>query len=326
MTRTRLRIALPWFGDPQVSQGRLPAAEWLVARARRGRAGDDWRAWLVEHIATEPGLLRRFPAGPCVRAAWTGERPEGTWACAAPVHLVTALDHLRLAAPVPLPLEADESSALVADLNAELAHRGFVLEEVAGRGWLCRCPDDLDCLVAEPAAAVGANLRDVQPSGRDAGRVRAWVNESQMVLHEHPVNLQRAASGLPVVNSVWLWGIGAAASTHRAPEGVMLTDDDWLAGLWRLHGAEAGRPERLEAALQDDALVIGLGLVNSPGTDGSPGWSGLDQQVFETVRTALLRGRLQSATFLLGAMSFEVSRDARWQFWRRSRPLAEVLR
>ena len=326
MTRARLRIALPWFGDPQVSQGRLPAAEWLVARARRGRAGDDWRAWLVEHIATEPGLLRRFPAGPCVRAAWTGERSEGTWACAAPVHLVTALDHLRLAAPVPLPLEALESSALVADLNAELAHRGFVLEEVAGRGWLCRCPDDLDCLVAEPAAAVGANLRDVQPSGRDAGRVRAWVNESQMVLHEHPVNLQRAASGLPVVNSVWLWGIGAAASTHRAPEGVLLTDDDWLAGLWRLHGAEAGRPERLEAALQDDALVIGLGLVNSPGTDGSPGWSGLDRQVFETVRAALLRGRLQSASFLLGAMSFEVSRDARWHFWRRSRPLAEVLR
>ena len=326
MTRARLRIALPWFGDPQVSQGRLPAAEWLVARARRGCAGDDWRAWLVEHIATEPGLLRRFPAGPCVRAAWTGERPEGTWACAAPVHLVTALDHLRLAAPAPLPLEAHESSALVADLNAELAHRGFVLEEVAGRGWLCRCPDDLDCVVAEPAAAVGANLRDVQPSGRDAGRVRAWVNESQMVLHEHPVNLQRAASGLPVVNSVWLWGIGAAASTHRAPEGVLLTDDDWLAGLWRLHGAEAGRPERLEAALQDDALVIGLGLVNSPGTDGSPGWSGLDQQVFETVRTALLRGRLQSASILLGSMSFEVSRDARWQFWRRSRPLAEVLR
>jgi len=326
MTRARLRIALPWLGDPQVSLGRLPAAEWLIARARRGCAADDWRAWLVEHIATEPGLLRRFPAGPCVRAAWTGERPEGTWACAAPVHLVTALDHLRLAAPAPLPLEALESSALVADLNTELAHRGFVLEEVAGRGWLCRCPDDLDCVVAEPAAAVGANLRDVQPSGRDAGRVRAWVNESQMVLHEHPVNLQRAARRLPVVNSVWLWGIGAAASTHRAPEGALLTDDDWLAGLWRLHGAEAGPPGRLEAALSGDAPEIRLGLAMPGRTDGSPTCSELEPRVFAPARAALLRGTLDSISLLLGATTFKVDRDARWQFWRRSRPLAEVLR
>lgn len=326
MTISRLRIALPWLGGLPAVDERLPAAEWLVARARRGSAREDWREWLLDAAATESGLLRRFPAGPCVRMAWTGEHAAGTWACAAPVHLVTGLDHLRLAAPAPLPLEPEESAVLVADLNAQLAHRGFVLEDIVGRGWLCRCPDDLDCRVAEPAAAVGANLRDLQPAGRDAGRIRAWVNESQMVLHEHPVNLRRAADGLPAVNSVWLWGFGAAASTGCLPEGELLTDDDWLGGLWRLHGAEPGPPERLAAAFETRSPVVLLGLAGPAGTDSTAAWSRLERQVFEPVRAALLRGRLRSPSFLIGSSTFELGSDARWQFWRRSRPLAEVLR
>lgn len=326
MTTRRVRIALPWPGGLPAADTRLPAAEWLVARARRGSPVEDWRAWLFEDVATGPDLPRRFRAGPCVHMAWTGERPAGTWACAAPVHLVTALDHLRLAAPAPLPLDPDESAVLAADLNAQLAHRGFVLEDIAGRGWLCRCPDDLDCRVAEPAAAVGANLRDLQPSGRDATRVRAWVNESQMVLHEHPVNLRRAAVGLPAVNSVWLWGFGAAASSPHAPEGELLTDDDWLAGLWRMHGAEPGLPGRLADALENRSPVIRLGLTHPGGMDGTTAWTGLERQVFEPVRAALQRGRVTSAALLIGTSSFEVERDARWQFWRRSRPLAEALR
>jgi hypothetical protein len=326
MTTARLRIALPWPGASPAADERLPAAEWLVARARRASAAEDWRAWLLDDGSTGPALLRQSPAGPCVRLAWTRQHPAGTWACAAPVHLVTALDHLRLTAPVPLPLESQESATLVADLNTQLAHRGFVLEDVAGRGWLCRCPDDLDCLVAEPAAAVGANLRDVQPSGRDAARVRAWVNESQMVLHEHPVNLRRAANGLPPVNSVWLWGFGTAGSTRHAPQGELLTDDDWLAGLWRLHGAEPGPPERLAAALEAATPLVIVGLSRSAGVGSAAAWSGLDRNVFEPVRAALLHGRLESASILLGASTFEAGRDARWQFWRRSRPLAEVLR
>ncbi len=220
---------------------RLPAAEWLVARAQRGSTDRPWREWLLADAPAHAGLLERLPAGPCLVAAWTGRPPVGRWACAAPVHLLTALDHLRLAAPVPLPLEPDESAALVADLNSRLAHRGFVLEEIAGRGWLCRCPDDLDCHSVEPAQAIGGNLRELMPTGRDSARVRAWVNEAQMVLHEHPVNLRRFERGSAAVNSVWLWGFGAAGVAERPPEGVLLTDDDWLTGLARLLGTDAGR-------------------------------------------------------------------------------------
>jgi hypothetical protein len=208
----RLRVALPWlartpFGVGAGATARLPATEWLLARARRQNAPPEsraWRDWLLEGASLGPDLLRRFPAGPCACAAATGERRAGGWACAAPVHLVAALDHLRLAAPVPLPLEAQESRELVADLNQRLAGRGFTLHE-SPRGWLCRHPDDLDCQAPPPEEAIGGNLRELMPVGRDASRLIAWVNELQMVLHEHPVNSRRESRGLPPVNSVWLW-------------------------------------------------------------------------------------------------------------------------
>lgn len=330
-TARRLRVALPWLGDALAGEAadrvRLPAAERLVALARRGSTDRPWREWLLDEKPTDAGLLERCSAGPCVAAAWTGARPVGTWACAVPVHLVTALDHLRLAAPVPLPLEPDESAALVADLNAQLAgHRGFVLEDVAGRGWLCRCPDGLDCRVVEPALAVGGNLRDLLPAGRDAARVRAWMNEAQMVLHEHPVNLRRSDHGLPTVNSVWLWGFGSAGAMPRPTDGVLLTDDDWLAGLWRLLGKESGAPRELAAALAGEPAMIRLGLASAAAADAASALSRLEHDVFAPVRAALANGVLQAASFLLGAATFEVAGAGRWQFWRRSRPLGEVLR
>jgi len=328
--RKRLRVALPWTGVAPAGEDsgpeRLPAAEWLLARAQRGSTDRPWREWLLADPPGDAGLLERFPAGPCLVAAWTKEAPAGRWAGAAPVHLLTALDHLRLAAPVPLPLEPAESAIVVADLNAQLAHRGFVLEEVAGRGWLCRCPDDLDCQAVEPALAIGGNLRELMPTGRDAARVRAWVNEAQMLLHEHPVNLRRGELGLPAVNSVWLWGFGSAGVVQRLSEGVLLTDDDWLTGLARLLGTDPGTPDGLAAALVGDSPTIRLGLAHAAPQGGASALAALERQVFAPVRAALASGALHEASFLLGTATFELTARARWQFWRRSRPLGEVLR
>lgn len=330
----RLRVALPWLGAA-VAQGsvaslRLPAAELLLARAAQAATDRPWREWLLEDsvggAVSGSSLLDDFAAGPCVRAAWTGERPAGTWAAAAPVHLVTALDHLRLAPPVPLPLEPGESADLVKELNAGLAHRGFLLEDVADRGWLCRCPDDLDCRAVEPALAVGGNLRELMPSGRDAARVRAWLNEAQMVLHEHAVNVRRGARGLPAVNSVWLWGFGTAGDARPVPMGALLTDDDWLTGLWRLIGRHPATPDGLAAALTGEAPLIRLGLVDPGTSDLALMLAGLERRVFAPVRAALASGALDEAVFLLGAASYLVGRGARLRFWRRSRPLVELLR
>ena len=334
----RLRIALPWLArtrllDDARAAVRLPATEWLIARGRRQVEPRDglhgWRDWLVEGTSLGSGLLRRFPAGPCVRAAWSGERPAGTWACAAPVHLVAALDHLRLASPAPLPLGAEESRELVADLNQRLAGSGFTLH-ADGRGWLCRCPDQLDCRAPPPDQAIGGNLRQLMPTGRDAARVIAWVNELQMVLHEHPLNARRESRGLPPVNSVWLWGFGAAGPVQGTAAEVLVTDDDWLAGLWRLHGADAADPSALVAVLAGEAATVRVGIAAAPGTgpvaqDPAAGLEALERQVSVPLRRALQSGALTEVSMLAGPAVWQLGPGARWRFWRRPRPLPELL-
>ena len=332
---TTLRIAVPSL-DP-VSGGpvetclpalRLRAAEWLVARGdRAAEPGDSWRQWLLDGAGLGENLLERFPAGPCAHATCSSGPARGRWACAAPVHLVTAIDHLQLAAPVPLPLEARESAELLASLDVHLAGTGFRLYSCPGQAWLCECPPDLDCSAVDPSAAVGRNLRDLLPGGRDAARVRRLVNELQMLLHEHPVNERRASRGAPTANSVWLWGFGSAAEPQAQAHGALLTDDAWLAGLWRLHGGEVGSPGELGAYLRRSASVLRIALAPATGdAHAREQLAAWDRSLLAPARAALIEGVVQRVTLRTGRAVFDIRRSARWRVWRRPRPLAEALR
>lgn len=304
----------------------LPAAEWVMARARPVSAeASDWREWVLDGTGLGADVLQRCPAGPCSVPDDGAMHAGHTWARAEPVHLLTAIDHLRLAAPVPVRLEAGESAALLESLGAHLAGTGFELRSLADGGWLCRCPDGLQCETVEPARALGRNLRDVLPSGRDAVRLRSLVNELQMLLHEHPVNERRAARGLPPVNSVWLWGIGSACDPVARAKGEFLTDDAWLAGLWRRHGGRV-RPvtELVEALAQQGADLRVASLAAIVGLSASGAWRSLESALFAPVRAALVASRAARVSLHTGREVIGLTPLARWAFWRRPRPLVEV--
>jgi hypothetical protein len=331
---TVVRIALPGVADGLAhcaARGetvRLPAAEWLVARGERhSTPAGDWRLWLLEGAGLGEDVLERLPAGPCVLAARTAHEPQGTWACAEPVHLLTALDHLQLGAPVPLLLGAEDRSELVAALNDHFADSGFRLHAPDQGGWLCRCPEGLRCTSVEPAAAIGANLRDLLPAGPDAARVRAFVNESQMLLHDHPVNVRRTARGEPAVNSIWLWGIGAAARPTVRATGVLMSDDDWLAGMWRMHGGTVRPLVEVAAALRQPAGEVRVAIApDTTGVSAATELARVEREVLAPLRAAMCSGQVATATLLVGGWVFELGKGARRKFWRRARPLVEALR
>jgi|APFre7841882724_1041349.scaffolds.fasta_scaffold07234_4 hypothetical protein len=334
-TATTLRIAVPSLepalagpAESTLPMLRLPAAEWLVARGDRSpEPQDSWRQWLLDGAGLGGDLLGRFPAGPSMCASWTGSSARGTWACAAPVHLVTAIDHLQLAAPVPLPLDAAESAELLASLDAHLAGTGFRLHSFPGRGWLLECPPDLDCAAVEPEAAVGRNLRELLPGGRDAARVRGLVNELQMLLHEHPANERRALRGAPAMNSLWLWGFGTTVEPRAQARDALLTDDAWLAGLWRVHGGEVASPDQLGDFLRRGATVLRVALAPMKGNGNlRDQLAAMDQSLLAPARAALTGGVVQCLSLCTGRAAFDVPRSARWRFWRRSRALGEALR
>jgi hypothetical protein len=241
------------------------------------------------------------------------------------VHLLTAIDHLQLASPVPLSLEAPESGPLLETLNAHLAGTGFEFHALADGGWLCRCPDGLECETVDPFDAIGRNLREVLPSGRDAVRVRSLVNELQMLLHEHPVNERRAARGLPTVNSVWLWGIGTAREPTATVTEDLLTDDAWLAALWRRHGGRVRSVAELDQVLAGERSPVRVAAV--AGRDGRPAadaLQALEAHVFAPVRAAIVASRVSRVSLLAGRRTLDLTPSVRWAFWRRARRIAGV--
>ena len=326
----RVRVALPGLRAAVLRQAergepvRLPAAEWLVARGRReARPGLDWREWLLDGAGLGDGVLVRHPAGPCSAPLRDGQPVHGTWARAEPVHLLTALDHLQLAAPVPLPLVADELAALRAMLDGHLAGSGFRLHDGGHGGWVVECPPGCDFTALDPAQAVGRNLRECLPGGRDAVRVRALVNELQMLLHEQPLNERRVARGLPAVNSVWLWGAGGTAAPLGSAAGWLLTDDAWLAGLWRLHRGQAGSLDDTPRLLGESSDDLRIALATNLGSaEDLAQW---DRAVLAPVRAALEAGRLGQVALQFDVALVHVPAAARWAFWRRPRPLHELL-
>src|SRR5690606_4831505 len=60
----------------------------------------------------------------------------------------------------------------------------------------------------DPLDALGADLGDCLPEGAAGRRWRRLFSEAQIVLHNHPFNVQRRDAGLPPVNGLWFWGGG----------------------------------------------------------------------------------------------------------------------
>lgn len=334
--QNRLRVVLPWL-EPALGAAaegraclRLPAAEWLLARGRPNPVpGMPWREWLLAPVAAGTGLLRRCPAGPAVRANSTGTAPAGTWACARPVHLATAIEHLRLA-PGDLGISAEESRALLGHVNQYLEGRGFRLHSQAtSADWLLECDESIECDTAEPELAVGRSIRDLMPVGRDGSRIRALMNEIQMLLHEHPVNQDRAGDGRPAINTLWLWGFGRLEETDEVSLPMLYTDDAWLSGIWRLNGMQSEPLDALATGIDTRGGQALVAAARPP--DDSPSGNGLmdalaqvERDCFAPALSALRSGIVSGVDLLLGDRAYAVERSARFKFWRRAKPLPRV--
>jgi len=324
-------VALPAFAtafraDPGTANRDrdLPALNWLASRGHRvSVSGGEWRAWLLSRFGPGGEVLQHCPAGAALRTLVTGRRAEGCWACAEPVHLVAALDHLRLAPRSALRVAPAEGRALVESLSEAIAGSGFTLQHLEHGPWLLACRDDIDCETIEPALAEGRDVRDCLPAGRDGAAVRRLTSELQILLHDHPVNLRRSDVGLPPVNSIWLWGFGRAVHVTRPPLPMLCCDDFWLAGLWQVHGLA---PQPLGAAR--DALAAGAStLVAAADASDDPGaqlalWESL---LGVPLARALKSGRIRNASLLLGDTSYVLSGAARFAFWRQARSWTDLL-
>jgi hypothetical protein len=241
-----------------------PVREALLADAPDAGAGACAR-WLAQATVTS---LDDLTWTDCERARVARGAADGRTGFATPMNFVLALTDLTGTDPDTLVLDVSTSRALCADADTHLAPEGVRCHYEGPGLWRVSLAEPIEVACERPIWLAGEPIRPLLPRGRDARRVERWMNELQMLLHDHPGNRARTARGLPAVNGVWLWGFDGlppapAVEVVTGFTRALAAGD--VAGWQRAWGTIA---ERLAAA---DEVILGDARPRLRLTPGRPG-------------------------------------------------------
>ena len=266
-----------------------------------------------------------WPAAPWLAHGAGIDASAAYWLCADPAHFVVNRSDVRLDGIV-RDLTDTEAAALLATLSAHFASVGVCLAELDPAHWLMGASSPQALSTSPAETALGGPLLAFLPAGTNATRWRAWQNEIQMLLFEHPVNREREAAGKIPVNGVWLWGGGAPALAAPAPRLAMMHASAWLPGaLARARGvACAALPASLEALRDHSSRSPALAWIEAhalahsqPSTETL---AELDANWFAPARGAFQNGSIRGLEIVL------IGRGSALRFGARRLSLARRLR
>lgn len=300
---------------------RLPALETLVARGRQessspvGIEGALCRAWGIAR-------QRDWPWASLSLSVDGGTPDQAYWLRADPVHIRIQRDRLILLGGELLDLQPEEAAALCADLHSHFSEAFHPLPLQPER-WYCRMERDPQIETTPLSLAVGRPIDPMLPRGTETLKWRALLNEIQMLLFNHPVNQEREAHSLPMINSVWLWGGGRVSSRVAPISSRFHCPDGHLRSVAQQLGMHAPTWTGEVNGLDSDGLVV-LNQLQPSGQYGDVlGWRAAAKELDEVLLAPLIRSgvALHIEDPATGSAVDFSPRD-RWKFWRRPRPLA----
>ena len=208
----------------------------------------------------------------------------------------------------------------LADLRGLFDHLQAVLAGSAGYGFArigrygyLRADEPVATAAVGPAVVDQQVPNDFLPAGPGAAAFRGLVSEVEMAIHDHPVNANRQAAGLPPVNSLWLWGGGYAPESVPAPPLPLFADEPLATGIWRAGGGTfADWPGSIDACVERAAGgFVAIPPVDAADATALGGLLSELRTVLEARRVAELR-----LVFADGLVA-RVRRGDRFRFWRR---------
>ena len=147
-------------------------------------------------------------------ALGAGFDPAGEWVTQAdPVHIEVGATDALVTGRVD-DLDADEARQLVADINDLLGSADMRVVAPRSDRWFALSSDDIAGEAIAVDAVVGRGLAETLRRGDDARKLARLRGEIEMLLHDHPVNRQRAERGATSVDGLWLWGGGRRSSVE----------------------------------------------------------------------------------------------------------------
>ncbi len=320
MNSVHLVLSLPVRLEQALESAR-GTAPGLLALLTRGTA-----------LATENSLVgiacqafgvarqRDWPLAP-ISALADGLAP-GTdyWLRLDPAHLEVGMGGLMLHPADTLRLDAVETAALVSSLNAHCAGHGLELMAPTPTRWYLRLPAAPEISTTPLDAVAGEYLTPHLPSGRGARRLMGWINEAQMLLHAHAVNLARESAGHLPVNGLWLWGGGVLPAMSPRLDGVASRAPDVLA--LASAGGVSPLPATSLEALQDTGRHNDVLATLSPAPeeiDAKGYLARVERDWCRPLLRGLLLGRIRGVRLDLLARPGRAVRlglGQAWRFWR----------
>lgn len=253
---------------------RLAQAELLV-HPERGRD-----AQLLRHFEVRP---RRLPAAALHRLLDANDAHLNAWLRCDPAHVRADGSLLRLfAVGESLALSEHDAHELLSALRPLFGDSGCPLSAPAPHRWYAaidrvgQMPD-----MSTPEQALGEDVLGHLPQGAEGLRWRRLWNESQVILHHHPVNQRRVERGERAVNSLWFWGAGRLPDHVHSKASAVLGNERTLRAL-----AQSAALPVLDAA--SDEWPAGC-LIDLPGVRDV---ADVEQQVLPDIERHLRSGAL----------------------------------
>lgn len=266
-------------------------------------------------------LPRGWPAAAVTRQRDVGDAAGAVWLRADPAHVRPDINGARLlACGDRLAITRDHADALLKPLRPLFGDAGFLLDAPQPARWYLRLPAGTKLpRFAAPAEALGADLFDHLPAdtASDAVEGRRWralLSEAQVVLHNHPVNAERTAKGLPAVNSVWFWGAGSLPDRIGATVDGIRSDDETLQAFAKAAGIACNPLPRRWPAV-DGACAFDLRHLRDVAT--------LHAEWLAPAFADLQARRIKRVVLMFeDGFEYSLAPNQRWRFWRR--PLTEL--
>ncbi|MGZ8271479.1 MAG: hypothetical protein ACXW1T_09705 [Methylophilus sp.] len=127
---------------------------------------------------------------------------------AQPVYLQLQRDSFGLSEVVKL--SCVEYEKLSAELNEHFNEEGITfIKSQTQQYWFVSFDFPMSVSTHPLQTAIHQNINALQPYGKDAKQLLKVINQVQMLLHEHSINIVRSEQGEVTINSLWLSGEGA---------------------------------------------------------------------------------------------------------------------
>ena len=231
-----LLTALPGANPRAVVAQQCRATTRLLSRARHTIESADADTLRYRLLGYSLSATHDLPDAWLSYQFDTGTVPADAVLRADPVHLRADQSRLLLFDAEHLDITVDEARELSAAFNRHYASDGLRLEfPTPTRGYLHL--DAAPAIRTTPLAQVmGRNVDAGLPVGPDARHWHRFLNEVQMLFHDHPVNRAREARGQPLINGLWLWGGGRPLTAAPSDWQHIWSNDPAVRGLAWLNG------------------------------------------------------------------------------------------